>query len=778
MVKASIRRLVLVLAVAAAVAASVAVVASGPAAAQPGGFSDVAEGAFYSVPVTSLAERGVLAGTECDEGFCPDVPLDRKTMAVWIVRVLDGEDPPTVTQTRFNDVDPDGFYASFVERMAELGVTSGCGDGSGYCPDATVTRAHMAVFLSRAYDLPEGPDPGFSDVAADAWFVTAVAKLAASGITSGCGDGTGFCPGGDTTRAQMATFLWRAINRVPDVLGTDCDFADHSDRVRSAVYQVRTDLGIGTAFYVGGDEWLTAAHVVDGVSSVTLHNGDAYLQATILGGNADADMAVLSASGSGIRALRFGRLQDAKAGEPLFAVGFPLFKVSEPSVARGVLSRTEVDPDLGTLIVTDASVNPGNSGGPLVDECGDVLGMVVSGWETYGGYIVDGINYAIAETTLQERMPAMRTGGPQSITVRKTYDECFADSTSGESSAWDTAWTEGTNGWLHVTWTPTASTTADSAGAFLDATSHDLYDHDGVIPQGCDFIPFLDVGCSTNPSDTHLWAGVWWSGLPVTGDRNAVVSVQYSFDGRTMVRGSWAPSFDADSSYLFGNAAVEFINDLGTSNSLSFTGQDDRGREAIRARFELNGVTDALAHLQDVCGWETPQPPVSQGGPDHSFTGEWTLGFDETDPLTRVRTLALAVAATDHTYPSTLEQDLYAAPQLFVVCASDGLWYMSIWWGGKYVADQAISYNPLTYGVPVSYRFDNSELRSATWQEGSPNEFTLTYDALSFWQEVWDSDQLVFRAWNFDSGVIGTATFNVSGFPAATQWLHDVCVFE
>ena len=188
-------------------------VSSVPVAAQPGGFGDVAEGAFYSVPVSTLAEQGLFAGTGCDEGFCADDPLDRKTMAVWIVRMLDGEDPPVVTQTRFNDVDAAGFYAPFVERMADLGVTSGCGDGSGYCPDATVTRWQMAVFLSRAYDLPEGPDPGFSDVPADVWYAPAVARLTASGITAGCGDGTGFCPEDDTTRAQMATFLWRAQNR-------------------------------------------------------------------------------------------------------------------------------------------------------------------------------------------------------------------------------------------------------------------------------------------------------------------------------------------------------------------------------------------------------------------------------------------------------------------------------------------------------------------------------------------------------------------------------------
>ena len=48
--------------------------------------------------------------------------------------------------------------------MAELGVTRGCGDGTGFCPDRNVTRAEMAVFLSRAYNLPDGPDPDFSRV--------------------------------------------------------------------------------------------------------------------------------------------------------------------------------------------------------------------------------------------------------------------------------------------------------------------------------------------------------------------------------------------------------------------------------------------------------------------------------------------------------------------------------------------------------------------------------------------------------------------------------------
>ena len=185
-------------------------VAAVPAAAQDGApYADTPADAFYAAPVAALATAGVFAGTECDDGFCPDEPIDRATMAVWMVRILDGADPAPVASTRFADVDASHPHAAFVERFAEIGVTHGCGDGTNFCPNGEVSRAHMAVFLSRAYNLPEGPDPGFDDVPSDAWYAAEVAKLTASGITTGCGDGSVFCPDQDTTRAHMATFLHR-----------------------------------------------------------------------------------------------------------------------------------------------------------------------------------------------------------------------------------------------------------------------------------------------------------------------------------------------------------------------------------------------------------------------------------------------------------------------------------------------------------------------------------------------------------------------------------------
>jgi len=187
-----------------------------PAAGPAGVFGDVAGGAYYAAAVSTLAGRGVFAGTECRQGFCPGEAIDRKTVAVWLVRVLDGKDPSPVSTSRFADVEASRFHAPFIERLAELGVTQGCKDGSGFCPDRTVTRAQMAVFLSRAYKLGQGPAPAFVDVPSDAWYAEHVARLAASGITTGCGDGTGFCPKRDTLRAQMAAFLYRAQNRTAD----------------------------------------------------------------------------------------------------------------------------------------------------------------------------------------------------------------------------------------------------------------------------------------------------------------------------------------------------------------------------------------------------------------------------------------------------------------------------------------------------------------------------------------------------------------------------------
>ena len=122
------------------------------------GFSDIHEAGSHQPGVERLEGLGVLEDTECEPGrFCPGNVLERWVMAVWLVRVLDGVDPVLSGSTRFVDVDPDQWWAPFVERLAVLEVTVGCARSPArFCPSASVTRGQMATFLTRAIDyFPE-----------------------------------------------------------------------------------------------------------------------------------------------------------------------------------------------------------------------------------------------------------------------------------------------------------------------------------------------------------------------------------------------------------------------------------------------------------------------------------------------------------------------------------------------------------------------------------------------------------------------------------------------
>ena len=201
----------------AVVAASLAVASAGPAAAQARGYHDVPSDAYYSAAVSALGAQGVFDRTECaGGGFCPDDPIDRKTMAVWIVRMLDRADPLLISESRFDDVEATSFHAPFIERMYHLSVTRGCGDGSWTTvPTSASTGPRWLRSCPGATNSPPDPTAALGDVASGAWYADDLARLVASGITRGCEDGTVFCPDDPTTRGQMATFLHRAESPQP-----------------------------------------------------------------------------------------------------------------------------------------------------------------------------------------------------------------------------------------------------------------------------------------------------------------------------------------------------------------------------------------------------------------------------------------------------------------------------------------------------------------------------------------------------------------------------------
>ncbi len=187
-----------------------------------GGFVDVGEG-VHRPGIEALAALDVFEGTECGEGmFCPGGDLRRWEVAVWLVRVLDGQESPAVEGSSFVDVDAGEWWLPHVERLAELGVTKGCRtDPLMFCPQRTVNRAQMASFLVRAFDLGAAEPAGFADTGGST-HEASIDALAAAGVTVGCRtDPLRFCPQRTVNRAQMATLLARAAGLVEIPLAPD-----------------------------------------------------------------------------------------------------------------------------------------------------------------------------------------------------------------------------------------------------------------------------------------------------------------------------------------------------------------------------------------------------------------------------------------------------------------------------------------------------------------------------------------------------------------------------
>ena len=186
------------------------------------GFADVT-GGVHQPAIDALNARGLFDGTECaTDMFCPGDEMKRWTMAVWLVRVLDEAEPPAATESSFADVDADNRWLAHIERLAELEVTTGClVDPLRFCPDRSVNRAEMATFLVRALDLEPADPAGFADTV-DNFHAADIDALAAARITAGClTDPLRYCPDQPVTRAEMATFLARALGLVEIPAPTD-----------------------------------------------------------------------------------------------------------------------------------------------------------------------------------------------------------------------------------------------------------------------------------------------------------------------------------------------------------------------------------------------------------------------------------------------------------------------------------------------------------------------------------------------------------------------------
>ena len=118
-------------------------------------FGDVPASFWAAAWIEQLADDGITGG--CRAGiYCPDDAVTRAQMAVLLLKAKYGASfiPPAIgSSTGFNDVSSMNWAAAWINELAVEGITGGCGGGN-YCPDNPVTRAQMAVFLVRTFNLP------------------------------------------------------------------------------------------------------------------------------------------------------------------------------------------------------------------------------------------------------------------------------------------------------------------------------------------------------------------------------------------------------------------------------------------------------------------------------------------------------------------------------------------------------------------------------------------------------------------------------------------------
>jgi hypothetical protein len=197
---------------AAVVVAFVVTTVPGATAGQ-GRFEDDDE-SVHQTAIETLAASGITSGCNPPDNdrFCPDDTVTRGQMAAFLLRGIGGATVPAPTFTDTSD----SVFRDDIAWLAGKGITTGCNPPANtrFCPDEPVTRGQMAAFLVRSFGYSAGGDDDRFGDDDDSVFEDDIDRLATAGITIGCNPpaNTLFCPDDPVTRAQMATFLVRALD--------------------------------------------------------------------------------------------------------------------------------------------------------------------------------------------------------------------------------------------------------------------------------------------------------------------------------------------------------------------------------------------------------------------------------------------------------------------------------------------------------------------------------------------------------------------------------------
>lgn len=190
----------------------------------------------------------------------------------------------------------------------------------------------------------------------------------------------------------------RSANRSPvPKLNEDNPLFDHFHRFQGPMPQDdEPAFNMGSGFIVSADGYiLTNAHVIANAKEVTVKLNDRReFEAKVIGADRRTDVAVVKIDASNLPTVKFGNPAETKVGAWVVAIGSPFgFENSLTSGIVSAKSRSLPDETYVPFIQTDAAVNPGNSGGPLFNVRGEVIGINSQIYSRSGGY--EGVSFAI-----------------------------------------------------------------------------------------------------------------------------------------------------------------------------------------------------------------------------------------------------------------------------------------------------------------------------------------------------------------------------------------------
>jgi hypothetical protein len=183
----------------------------------PGGTFVDDDGNVHEGGIEAIAAEGITRGCNppVNDRYCPDRTVTRGQMAVFLSRALH---LPAAGRDYFID-DSTSVFEDGINRLAASGITQGCNPPANnrFCPDQEMTRGQMAAMLARAFDYPASGHDRFTDDNGHI-FEAAIQKIAAVGVTQGCNPPANnrFCPDQPIRRDQMATLLTRATGLTPN----------------------------------------------------------------------------------------------------------------------------------------------------------------------------------------------------------------------------------------------------------------------------------------------------------------------------------------------------------------------------------------------------------------------------------------------------------------------------------------------------------------------------------------------------------------------------------